>query len=434
MTSSHKTILTKHDCLGFALVAAMFHMIYYCWMFEGFWASDLSAFYMAGLAVAQGTPEVMYDAPLHTLGGGVSDSVRQLMEVAGLTGDDTPPYLYPPLWAYMMAPLTHLLPAQTFFNVMMGAQSFMLGVMPWIGYRIARTDHVGAPLWLMFGFAVLLTSSTSLTAIVQNQLQITVGFVTMLALLAYRSGKARTAGVILGLAAALKIAPAFFGMLFLVRRDWCAIVAMAVTGIGLLMASLWLGGVDLHLSMLERLSAIDEITLNSRVNFSPEMVLYELRRVVLGLPAEASRLYTFPVLDAPVWLEFLPKLCLLGSVLWLAVAQWRGSVSFALQALFLSLAIGLFGPLSWAHYFVVPLMLLPAIFNEIPPKWTRLWLLAAALLPLNALFRFLIQHSEKVLWAAFPATIFFIALWLQVGVLLAPGRKPRVNFPNESPL
>ena len=428
MTEFWRRVLTGNDWLGLALIGAFAHMCYITLLLKGYFATDLSAFYAAGLAIANGTPDIMYDTVPTGLVIGTPERIQSLMADAGLPIDQTPPYLYPPIWAYLLAPLTRVLSIHTFFDVMMGVQSFMLAMMPWIGYRIARPRALKAPIWLLCGFFLLFVSTTNLTAVAQNQLQITVTFITMLGLLALTRGKSKTAGVLIGVAAALKIAPAAFGLLLLIRRDWRALAAMAVTGLGLLAISLMFGGLPLHLTMLERLQDINAATILSRANLSPEMVLYELRRVVLSIPPNVTRMGTSAVFDAPAWIQILPKLCFLGALIWIVIVHLRHHTTVGLEALVLSLAVALFGPLSWMHYFVLPLALTPVLFTVFTPRTSWRWVIAGGFLTSVTLTVRLSDLNQDVMWSPMPGTGYYLALF--VTLLIHAAVMPRCKTAN----
>ncbi|WP_417249378.1 glycosyltransferase family 87 protein [Celeribacter sp.] len=405
----------RADYAGTAIILAFVYMVYYAWLLRTTFANDLSAIYAAGLAVAAGIPDAMYDAGPYVLGTGTPERVAALLDAAGIKSNLTPPYLYPPIWAYLMAPATRVMEIQTFFNIMLAIQAFMLGLMPWMGYRIVRPKRLPAPAWLAIAFALLITSTPTLTAIIQNQLQMTVTFVTILSLLAFARGKSVTAGIILGLAAALKISPTFFVLLFIIKRDMRATLAMVISSLSLLALSIALGGVQLHLTMLERLGTLDEVVLISKVNFSPEAAAYELRRLILDIPAEASRLFTFPVLDAPAWVSAIPKVGLLLTLGTLIVTQIRRPQPFGFQILYLGLAVALFGPLSWSHYFILPMMFFPVLFDDFRTRTAMLWVGVFAIIHLSDVFFIINSVSTEYIWSQMPSTAYFLLL---LGTLL----------------
>jgi hypothetical protein len=68
---------------------------------------------------------------------------------------------------------------------------------------------------------------------------------------ATRAGQSRTAGVLVAVAAAVKLTPALLIIWFLVRRDWRAVRAFAVAAAALAVVSLVGAGIDNHLAYLQ---------------------------------------------------------------------------------------------------------------------------------------------------------------------------------------
>ena len=70
-----------------------------------------------------------------------------------------------------------------------------------------------------------------------NQPQILVTFLIIGAFRAIQSNRNNTAGGLLGLAAAIKIAPALLAIIFIMERRWKALVVFVIVGGALLVAS-----------------------------------------------------------------------------------------------------------------------------------------------------------------------------------------------------
>ncbi|MBZ5572835.1 MAG: glycosyltransferase 87 family protein [Acidobacteriia bacterium] len=63
---------------------------------------------------------------------------------------------------------------------------------------------------------------------------------------AFRSDRQRTCGVMLGIAAAMKLFPALFAILFIWKRNWRALIGWAVSAATIAIASLLMFGVEVH--------------------------------------------------------------------------------------------------------------------------------------------------------------------------------------------
>jgi hypothetical protein len=58
--------------------------------------------------------------------------------------------------------------------------------------------------------------------------------------------RSRTSGALLGIAAAMKLFPALFVILFIWRRNWGAVIGMVLSATAITTLSLWMFGVDVH--------------------------------------------------------------------------------------------------------------------------------------------------------------------------------------------
>ncbi|WP_417243380.1 glycosyltransferase family 87 protein [Celeribacter sp.] len=376
------------------------------------WPADLSALYFAAKSVAIGTPEIIYAAPPDFFSPGTPPEWRDLAVQLGVQDRVILPYLYPPIWAYALAPVVdHVAPAP-FFNVVLIVQMAMLAALPAIGYAIARPREVSAQVWLLVGYGLLALSAPSLGAIIQNQPQIAVTFIVMLSILCATRDRPVAAGILMGLAAAIKLQPALFGLVFLIHRDWRAAIAMSVSALSLLVLSILVAGVDLHLAMLSRLDQINGMVVYTKVNYALESLLYHLHAMRAGIPLPDGRTLAVAILDAPAWVEWIPKLLLLVG---LATLVRKGRAMSA-PALWLSLTLlgALFGPLSWGHYFILPLMLLPALFHVFSTRAAWAWLAVIGVLFSYPVFSALIAYNQTGLVSIVPPLIVMLALGLRL--------------------
>ncbi len=370
-------------------------------LFAGRWSSDLSALYMAALAVAEGLPDAIYDAPTDVYADAPPPRWEALLASIGQEGRVVFPYLYPPLWAHLLAPVTQILGPLAFFQIVFVMHLMMLAAAPALGWGLTRPGAVKTPDWLLVGLVLLATSAASLNAVIQNQAQITVTFLVLLAFFAYSRRFWIIAGVILGLAAALKLSPAFLGLLFLRDRNWRAIGAMALTGGALLLLSVLLAGLEAHRVWLARLDVLDRMSILSMINYSPEMLLYQLQHWLTGAPGKGMGY------DSPLWVQLLPKALLLFG---LFVIGLRRNLPMPVALLALSTLVALLGPLSWMHYFLLPMMLFPALFLRFEAQ--RAWALIAlgGVILSFPLYVKLRGFQQPLLMSALVPTLYFCAL------------------------
>lgn len=349
----HVRKTTEHAVLvillaGVALLAAQ--------VFWGRWTTDLTGLWLAGYFFDHGQFALIYAAPEGIL---TPDQMvpawTAALESAGHPNKGALPYLYPPLWAALIAPLTRSIDIQTFMDGAFTANIVMLLLTSLFAFRLAKPSGLSVLTWFAISILIGAVSVPVLVALLQNQPQILVTFLTVLAFERLRAGASGLSGALLALAAALKLAPVIFALIFILRRDWRACVAFLVCGGILGGLSILVAGWPLHVEYLAQLSEISGRTILSNVNYSLQSVLFEATRTLPPLPILAN----YPT---EPWIGFMAKivfgLMLLATILWC-----RGGSHEALprQLTALSIALFLCAPLSWAHYFLLPLSLLPML-------------------------------------------------------------------------
>lgn len=344
--------------------------LYHLAQLWGTWPPDLAAIYVAAYLWDTGGTGLIYAAPEHFFGGAPPDWADVLTRIGGSKGGAFP-YIYPPLWAAIFAPLTRVVSAQAFFNAGFAVQLPLVALLVPLAHRIARSQM--HPLkWTLVSILLLEVATPYYSAINQAQPTILVSFLILVALERSVSGAPRLAGGALALAAAIKITPVVFALLFILRRDWRALGWAVASGAVLLAADLAISGVAANLHFLQALKGAGAMTLISPVNVSSRaLVDFWLALAAHVQILAASNLYIF---ELPAGLRHLSTLLNLG--LWLALS---GRVILAARGLAerpamltraLALAIGLclFGPLGWQHYYLLPMVLLPGLATLAPVR------------------------------------------------------------------
>jgi hypothetical protein len=335
----------------------------------GEWAQDLSALYVAGHLWATGATGLIYAAPPDFFGGAAVEWDATLAHL-GIAEKITFPYVYAPLWAAALAPVTQILSPQGFGNAVTLFQMPMLAASVLLAGRILRPASMPLWLWCLVGVAILSLSVPSYSAIWQNQPTITTTFLVLLAVDRLGAGRSVAAGIALACAAALKLSPAAFVLVFLIDRQWRALIAFVVAGAALGGLSIALAGWPLHQVFLDRVAAISSVDLLSPVNAS-------LRPAILSLaaefgfrpwldPAERNIILTNP----PSWLGLMMSFGLAAVLLAFAAALARrdGATRRGFALLALAIALPLFSPLGWQHYYVIPCLLLPGFLARLPQR------------------------------------------------------------------
>ncbi|HPE26550.1 MAG TPA: glycosyltransferase family 87 protein [Albidovulum sp.] len=335
-------------------------------------SSDLAPLYMAGWFLAEGRPDLVYAAP-PLFFGGTPPAWKETLDALGNPWPHAFPYIYPPLWAKLLSYLTPLVGPVAFTKAVMVLHVAMLTAAVAIAARLARPSGMRPLIWVVISLALLQTSVFSETALHFNQPQITVMFLTLLAFERLQAGSDRTAGVLLGVAAAIKILPGVFVLLFLFERRWRAAAIFAATVAGLVVLSFLVAGAGLHGDFL---TAVDRIE-----NTLPVVPSNASAQVSFLLAADALGLLSVPTTPAGAFLTtgevpFLPVVAMAARVLLVALlaafafrlAPRDPFVRRARSLLALSVLIALFSPVGWLHYYVISLLLLPQLAAVMPPR------------------------------------------------------------------
>lgn len=418
------------DRLG--LMLALFVLAHWCaYEITRAWTNfppDLSALYAAGWLFGDGQTNLIYAAPPGFFGG-MPPEWASLTEMMGMAGQEPLPYVYPPLWAALMAPLTGALSPEGFFRTMALVQLPMLPGCAVLAWRMLRPNRL--PLWAWLGItaALLWTSLIVSSAVVQLQPQITVAFLTLLAFERYGAGRVAAAGALLALAAALKLAPAGLALIFLLDRNWRALGWFAGVGATLAGLSLILAGPALHFEFLARLSTVSGGVFLSTINFSADSLIYAAgvaSGLIEGGPLSGHNLR---ITEVPAAVSLISKALLIAAiaVLYLRSATLPDGQRLPVRLVGLSLLLNIFGPLGWAHYFLPQLFFLPALLTlraPIPGLAALVGLGAATSLPL-----FLTQWRGSADSLPFVAAGGALAL-LYFTLLIAP----RAALPAKAPL
>lgn len=332
---------------------------------RGTWGADVAGLYFAAQAFGAGIADQVYAAGPDFVGYTPPPAWAEAAAALGHADAAIPPYLYPPLWVALAAPLTSL-PPQGFFDAMLAANVAALAFAILLALRLAPA--IAPPLHAAVLAVLLTTSLAAALALELNQPQMIVAALVTASIERYRARAAIASGVLLALAAAIKLSPALLALGFLATGDRRALLAFALTAAALAAASLGLAGIDLHRQWLARIAEIDAAILISSVNHSTEAMLWLLAEAVSGGAPDIP--LSHRVVAQPGWIATaVPGL--LAAMVLAALAGTRRlprADRFLALALLLSIAGQLTAPLGWAHYALLPILLLPTIAARLPPR------------------------------------------------------------------
>jgi len=330
------------------------------WVKAGMPSPDLMAVYLAGHNFALGQYQGIYpNRAIFDLS--VPADWPALARAQGLGAMTLYPFIYPPLWAALMAPLSQAMSPQSLSGLASLINPVLLGLSAVLTHRILA-PRLRLPLWVLACLLLLLASPIGVIALYQNQPQILVSFLIILAIERARAGAPLTAGAVLALAASIKLYPLFFVVIWIARREWRALAGFATAGAALAGLSLFLAPYSLHLAFLSQLRAVTDTLILSNLVYTLDTTIGQLAMKGQFVASDNAAIF---IAAKPLWLIWVGRGALLVAlgVIWQQARQAdAGRLYHAVWPAALIL-VSLLGPLAWAyHYlsvgFFLPLVLL----------------------------------------------------------------------------
>jgi len=322
---------------------------------------DLSALYMAGHLYGTGQIDLIYASPPGFFVVSPPEWAH-LLPALGLADQNVLAFVYPPIWAAIASPLSAF-GHQVFFQTFAVVEIAALGGSVLIAWRLCRNFAIPLWAWILLSLALMATSLILFTAMTHLQPQIIVVFLILLAFERYDAGKSGTAGALLALAAVMKLSPAGLVLIFLLDRNWRALAVFSMICAAFALASVAIAGLDLHRDFLHSTALASEGVFVTTINYSFETLLHG----AFGNVEFARHLYT--VADT-AYIPLFSKAVLAVAMIWmiLRTSQLPETQRLVARLFLTSLLISLFGPLSWAHYFLPQVLLLPGLIGLLRPR------------------------------------------------------------------
>ena len=266
------------------------------------------------------------------------------------------PFTYPPFAALLLAPFAFLPEAAGLVLLTATSCLCLLAVAVLAARYLQLNDAIPARVQAMLGgpagIIVLATALIGLLGPWREGLgfgQINPMLMLLIAADLLRPAGRVPRGLLIGLAAGIKLTPLAFGLIFLVRRDWRAILTMGAAFAATVAAG-WLAS-----PAQSRTFWFDALSDPNRVGDTTDMYNVSLNSMIahLGTPESLQR---------PLWLAASAAVVVLG---FLAIrrADMRGDTVAALSAnAVVMLAIS---PISWFHHWVWIALILPALWVSV---------------------------------------------------------------------
>lgn len=396
-------------------LAALASAVWACilvWRGWNEFAGDLTPLYVASYLWAQDQQGLIYAAPDRFFGLSV-DAWADVIAQIGLQGRLVYPYIYPPLWAALFAPLATGMSLGAFSNGALVVQAALLASLPLLAAKTLGRGHKSATVWVLVSLALMSLSIPVLSAIDLNQPSITIAFLILLAYERQGSGHPLAAGVLCALAACIKLTPALFAIYFLFRGDWRALSAFLVTCLTFLMLSLAVCGAPLHWAYLSAMKGASDVLFFSPMNQSGRSAVAAAWLLFQQGPAlnAAGRDFSLPATLIPhvnLWMALAAFATL--ARLWQVTRRVPEQEARAVTLMSLSLILAIFGPIGWTHYYILPIALLPSFFR-----------LSGALVAVAVALPLMLSQSMSVTQAVYAGqsaratliyTLVTVCLWL----------------------
>ena len=355
------------------LISLVLLALWALWAFAKYrtgWGGDLAAVWFAGHFAAQGQLDLIYAAPPDFFGG-TPPQWLPLHDALGLDQTNPAfPYIYPPLWAGLMAPLTETLSPHAFQQVFLALNILLLAGCVLLAEQIARPASMSPLVFRLWSIATLALATPATVALGLNQPSIIVAFLILLAgtIMVKRPV---LSGAAIAVASAIKLTPVVFVAIYfmLPRKNTTArkhsLIAFCVVSATLAGASILLMGWPLHRAFLDQLDLASSKSIWSTINPSARILILDLgHKLGLSAPLDPSRAsQTLMLLRMPLWpgLVMGGIAVLLGARAFALARPRHGAPARALAVLGMSIGLFLLGPLSWLHYLIVPMLLAPAL-------------------------------------------------------------------------
>ncbi len=304
---------------------------------------------------------------------------REWIEVGG---DRLFPFLYPPLWAALAAQLAEI----TTFGVIADwarlLNAMLITCTAALAWR-ATGSRLPFPVFTGIALLALTQTFTGSLALLENQPQIAVSFLIILAFERARSGAPILAGMALALAAALKVYPVLFALLWFATGNTRALAAFTVTGAALGGLSIALAGWPLHVEFLAQLSTIANTVLLTPVSYAVTPALAQIIATDAFTYQTAAQGGGWMYMPLPLAFSLAAKALLLIALALVARALSRAGADTRDAALWpLALVlVSLLGPLSWAYSYIPAMACLPILLDRFGTR-TGLLLIIAIIAPI----------------------------------------------------
>jgi len=338
--------------------------------FHGAGGDDLSASYIGCRLLASGGGANLYDFDPVYFQEVSTPAWKAAAEAAHFSGY-LHPYVQTPLWAWSLRPLCETLDFDAFRGLFLALGLASVAALVELVARAWAPKFLApiacAPLLVALSLTTPFSYAMELVQTHALFLTLSVG-----ALIAADRERPVLAGASLALAAAVKITPAFLILYWLMRGQGRAALAFVAVSALLAGATVLAVGVDVVSAYVASMRRVSDVLLLAYNNQS-------LAAWWSYTPADAFHLTRWRALPLPAGVKIVSLLASLGAC---AFAGWRsrGEAAPGAAPAFALVALTLFAPIAWTHYF---LALVPAAMVLAQLGGAAAWAAVAAMFVLD---------------------------------------------------
>lgn len=357
------------------------------WRFWGSHSPDLLATWLAGHFYGQGALDQVYPGDTRLFTMLPPDRWWPYLQTQGWD-KSVFPFVYPPLWAALASVITPFVSMEGFRLGASLINPALMALMVVLAGRAMGQRDRALFIFTAVGLAIMWLTLPGGVALEQNQPQVLVSFLLVLAIERDRAGAHTTAGAALAFAAAIKLYPALIALLWLASGRNRSTLSFVIAGALLAGLSVALAGWPLHSAFLHQISVIKDSVLLTAFTYGLDPTLAQIfapdsLEFIAGLDnspaAQSARGWTV-MAKPPLW-SIASTAALLALMLFGTIHLRRNDPNAAIWAALLA-GIALISPLSWGYHYLPALAFAPAVVAGFGPRWGG-FLLAIILAPIS---------------------------------------------------
>ncbi len=342
-----------------------------------------------------------------------------------------PPYVQTPLWGYSLRPLCRSMGFPAFNRLFLFVLCLCFAGTVWLTAR-EWTLHLFHPLWVAASCVLYAALYPLHYSLALTQTHILFLYMALLAVALARRGFPIWAGILLALAAAVKITPALLFVYWIITRQKKAAWSFIAASLALVAAAVLTTGAPLYLAYLRSMSRVSNMLLVAWNNQS-------LAAWWMGFHYPRQEFGTWHIFVLPPAVKITSLVLLLAS----AVAggffdRRRQDVTMNTPpygAIFTLTGATLFTPIAWTHYFVILIVPIMFLLDAFLRRRSPILLAVAAAIVLPNVYHFVFRLSHAALpdivrLQFYSGIVAMAALYLlsRPGGLVQPAQEP---YPHE---